>query len=101
MVVRLILQASIAFPTIRFGTGWTNMVNAAMGSKRCKLTVLGEHYRRPVERKRIKPRPPRGAVDLRPICGWVGASNWPEVTGAQQYAALTGDGLRVGICSTV
>ncbi len=30
-----------------------HMWHAAMGSKTCKLTVLGEHYRRLVERKRI------------------------------------------------
>ena len=30
-----------------------HMWHAAMGSKACKLTVLGEHYRRLVERKRI------------------------------------------------
>jgi hypothetical protein len=30
-----------------------HMYHAAMGSKACKLTVLGEHYRRLVERKRI------------------------------------------------
>lgn len=30
-----------------------HMWHAAMGSKSCKLTVLGEHYRRLVERKRI------------------------------------------------
>ena len=30
-----------------------HMWNAAMGSKACKLTVLGEHYRRLVERGRI------------------------------------------------
>jgi hypothetical protein len=30
-----------------------HMYHAAMGSKSCKLTVLGEHYRRLVERKRI------------------------------------------------
>lgn len=31
----------------------THMWNAAMESKRCRLTVLGEHYRRLVERNRI------------------------------------------------
>lgn len=30
-----------------------HMYHAAMGSKSCKLTVLGEHYRRLVEQKRI------------------------------------------------
>ena len=30
-----------------------HMWHAAMGNKSCKLTVLGEHYRRLVERKRI------------------------------------------------
>jgi hypothetical protein len=30
-----------------------HMYHAAMGNKSCKLTVLGEHYRRLVERKRI------------------------------------------------
>jgi hypothetical protein len=30
-----------------------HMYHAAIGSKSCKLTVLGEHYRRLVERKRI------------------------------------------------
>lgn len=30
-----------------------HMWNAAMESKSCKLTVLGEHYRQLVERKRI------------------------------------------------
>jgi len=30
-----------------------HMYHAAMGSKSCKLTVLGEHYRRLVERERI------------------------------------------------
>lgn len=33
--------------------GAPHMWHAAMGSKSCKLTVLGEHYRRLVERKRI------------------------------------------------
>jgi hypothetical protein len=30
-----------------------HMWHAAMGSKSCKLTALGEHYRRLVERRRI------------------------------------------------
>jgi hypothetical protein len=30
-----------------------HMRHAAMGSKSCKLTVLGEHYRRLIERGRI------------------------------------------------
>lgn len=33
--------------------GASHMYHAAMESKSCKLTVLGEHYRRLVERKRI------------------------------------------------
>ena len=33
--------------------GAPHMYHAAMGSKSCKLTVLGEHYRRLVERNRI------------------------------------------------
>lgn len=33
--------------------GATHMYHAAMGSKSCKLTVLGEHYRKLVERGRI------------------------------------------------
>jgi len=33
--------------------GAPHMWHAAMGSKSCKLTVLGEHYRRLVEQKRI------------------------------------------------
>lgn len=33
--------------------GATHMYHAAMGSKSCKLTVLGEHYRRLVARNRI------------------------------------------------
>ncbi|MFQ1831741.1 caspase domain-containing protein [Aeromonas veronii] len=33
--------------------GATHMWNAAMGSKACRLTALGEHYRRLVERNRI------------------------------------------------
>jgi hypothetical protein len=33
--------------------GVTHMYHAAMESRSCKLTVLGEHYRRLVERKRI------------------------------------------------
>lgn len=33
--------------------GATHMYHAAMGTKSCKLTVLGEHYRRLVERGRI------------------------------------------------
>jgi Caspase domain len=33
--------------------GAPHMYHAAMGSKSCKLTVLGEHYRRLVARKRI------------------------------------------------
>lgn len=33
--------------------GVPNMWNAAMESKSCRLTVLGEHYRRLVEKNRI------------------------------------------------
>ena len=33
--------------------GATHMWNAAMESKACRLTALGEHYRRLVERNRI------------------------------------------------
>jgi hypothetical protein len=33
--------------------GAIHMYNAAMESRACKLTVLGEHYRRLVQRGRI------------------------------------------------
>lgn len=33
--------------------GATHMWNAAMESKSCRLTALGEHYRRLVEKNRI------------------------------------------------
>jgi hypothetical protein len=35
------------------GTSKPNMWNAAMETKACKLTVLGEHYRRLAEKNRI------------------------------------------------